>query len=89
MEKVSLERAENIFLHTITKIPENFGIKHLQYSKVNISKETKKSSKKRYSTNFRSSHTYEFQKQSYGRALQKRNICEQLLSKFLCCDISN
>ena len=34
----------------------NFDIKHLQWSKTDLSKETKKDSKKRYCTDFRSSH---------------------------------
>ena len=39
------------------KISENFDIKHLQRSKTDLSKETKKkASKKRYSTSFRRSH---------------------------------
>ena len=46
MEKVSLEKLENIFLPTSTKIPENFDIKHLRWSKINLSKETKKVLKK-------------------------------------------
>ena len=54
LEKVSLEKVENIFLHN-TKIPENFDIKHLRWSKIYLSKETKNAPKKRYSSNFRSS----------------------------------
>ena len=50
------QKAENIFLHTSNKISENFDSKHLQRSKTDLSKETKKGSKKRYSTSFRSSH---------------------------------
>ena len=46
MEKGSLEKAVNIFLHASTKIPENFDIKHLRWSKINLSKETKKVLKK-------------------------------------------
>ena len=46
MEKGSLEKAENIFLHASTKIPENFDIKHLRWSKIDLSKETKKVLKK-------------------------------------------
>ena len=38
-----------------TRISENFDIKHLPQSKADLSKETKKNSKKRYRTNFRSS----------------------------------
>ena len=46
MEKGSLEKAVNIFLHASTKIPENFDIKHLRWSKIDLSKETKKVLKK-------------------------------------------
>ena len=42
MEKVSLEKKENIFLHISTKIPKNFDIKTLRWSKTDLSKETKK-----------------------------------------------
>ena len=44
------------FLHNSIKISGNFDIKHLRWSKTDISKETKKCSKKRYSTNFSSNH---------------------------------
>ena len=46
MEKGSLEKAVNIFLHASTKIPENFDIKHLRCSKIDLSKETKNVLKK-------------------------------------------
>ena len=46
MEKGSLEKAVNIFLHASTKIPENFDIKHLRWNKIDLSKETKKVLKK-------------------------------------------
>ena len=46
MEKGSLEKAVNIFLLASTKIPENFDIKHLRWSKIDLSKETKKVLKK-------------------------------------------
>ena len=52
--------AENIILQTSNyqqipiHISENFDIKHLRWSKIDLSKKTKKDSKKR-STNFRSS----------------------------------
>ena len=61
MKKVSCkigQKAENISLHTSIKISENFIIKHLRWSKADLSKETnkqKKDSKERYSTNFSSS----------------------------------
>ena len=46
MEKGSLEKAVNIFLLASTKIPENFDIKHLRWSKIDLSKETKNVLKK-------------------------------------------
>ena len=36
-----IKTAENIFLHTSTKISENFNIKYLQWTKTYSSKETK------------------------------------------------
>ena len=33
-------KSRNIFLHTSTKISENFDIKHLQWSNTDLSKET-------------------------------------------------
>ena len=45
MEKASCHiesKVENIFLHTSIKFSENFDIKHLQRSKADLSKETKK-----------------------------------------------
>ena len=36
------------------KLPENFDIKHLRWNKIDLSKETKKASKKRCFVNFRS-----------------------------------
>ena len=50
------KKTKNIFLHTSIKISGNFDIKHLWWSKTDWSKEIKKDSKKRYSTNFSSSH---------------------------------
>ena len=47
-------------LENVSKIPENFYIKHLRWSKIDLFKETKKVSKKRYSTNVRSSLTEVF-----------------------------
>ena len=47
------------------KISENFDIKHLQRSKTDLSKETKKASKKRYSTSFRSSHSKGLRKKRF------------------------
>ena len=44
---------EKVF-DTSIKISENFDIKHLRWSETDLSKETKKDSKKRYCTNFRS-----------------------------------
>ena len=41
-------------LGKVSKIPENFDIKHLGWSKIDLSKEIKKGSKKRFSTSFRS-----------------------------------
>ena len=38
----------------ISKIPENFDIKHLSWSKIDLSKEIKKGSKERFSASFRS-----------------------------------
>ena len=40
-------KAENIFLHTSKKISENFDIKHLQQSKTDLSKKTKKKASKK------------------------------------------
>ena len=48
-------KTENIFLHNSIKISGNFGIKHLQWSRF-IQRNKKKCSKKRYFTNFSSSH---------------------------------
>ena len=47
-----------MFLHTNINISGNFDIKHLQWSKTDLSEETKKDylKLKRYSTNFSSSH---------------------------------
>ena len=55
LEKVSFEKAENIFVHTSIKISENGDNKHLRRSKIDLSKETNKDSKKRYSANLRGS----------------------------------
>ena len=54
--RVKSDKKQNIFLHNSFKISENFDIKHLRWSKTDLSKETKKDSKKRYCTNFRNSH---------------------------------
>ena len=45
------DKKQNIFLHNSIKISGN-----LQWSKTDLSKELKNCSKKRYSTNFSSSH---------------------------------
>ena len=36
-----IKTEENLFLHTSTKISENFNIKYLQWTKTYLSKETK------------------------------------------------
>ena len=54
-----IKKAENIFLLTCTEISKIFNIKYLQWSKTDLSKETKKKKKKfkeRIFTNFSSSH---------------------------------
>ena len=55
-----IKKAENIFLLTCTEISKIFNIKYLQWSKTDLSKETKKKKKKdfkeRLFTNFSSSH---------------------------------
>ena len=48
-------KSRNIFLHTSIKNLENFNIKHLRWSKTDLSKEAKKDSKERHSMNFSSS----------------------------------
>ena len=53
-----IKKAENIFLLTCTEISKIFNIKYLQWSKTDLSKETKKKKnfKERLFTNFSSSH---------------------------------
>ena len=40
--RVKSDKKQNIFLHNSFKISENFDIKHLRWSKTDLSKETKK-----------------------------------------------
>ena len=54
-----IKKAENIFLLTCTEISKIFNIKYLQWSKTDLSKETKKKKKdfmERLFKNFSSSH---------------------------------